>query len=160
MKFGDSEANLSRQMLIALDGLWFMHVLDALGPDKTLEIDIKVFIGLFKIASRKVMSGSEFPSGSAQEKQAVMSSIAEVFGHRYTIEDQGDRVRLRLTECAIRKNLQRAGRDKLHDCRVLCTALSQPWFAEMEPRTGGEGHVELQLPTGGDHCDWVIGQPV
>lgn len=147
-------------MLIALDGLWFMHALETLGPEKTLEIDIKVFVGLFKIATRRLKGEARFPSGSVAEKRFVMSSIADVFGHRYVVDDLGDRVRLRLTECAIRTNLQRAGRDKIHDCRILCQALGRPWFTELEPRTGGSGSLELELPTGGDHCDWIVGQPV
>lgn len=152
--------DLARRMFIALDGLWFMNVLDALGPQKTLEIDIRVFIGLFKVATRTVKARSGATEGSIDEKRRIMAAIGDVFGHRYVVEDLGDRVRMRLSRCTILENLRRAGRADVHDCRILCRALAPAWFAEMEPRTGGAGHVALTLPEGGAHCDWVIEQPV
>ena len=43
-----------RQMLITLDGLWFMNILEKLGPEQTLDVDIRVFQSQFKIATRLV----------------------------------------------------------------------------------------------------------
>jgi hypothetical protein len=157
---GAPDADLARKMFIALDGLWFMNVLEALGPEKTLEIDIRVFIGLFKVATRTVKGRGLHASGSVAEKRAVMESIGDVFGHRYVVEDLGDRVRMRITRCTILENLRRAGRADVHDCRILCRALARPWFAELEPRTEGAGEVQLTLPVGGDRCDWVVSMPV
>ena len=71
---GVPDADLARKMFIALDGLWFMNVLEALGPEKTLEIDIRVFIGLFKVATRTVKGRGLHASGSVAEKRAVMES--------------------------------------------------------------------------------------
>ena len=66
---------------------------------------------------------------------------------------------MRLHRCAFYENLKRAGKEKTHDCRILCRKLGPAWFAEMEPRTGGKGDVDLRLPAGGPFCDWSIVQP-
>jgi hypothetical protein len=66
---------------------------------------------------------------------------------------------MRLTQCSFLENLKRAGRAGTHDCRRLCSRLGPAWFAEIEPRTGGAGSVELTLPAGGDHCDFTVLAP-
>lgn len=147
------------QALIALDGLWFMNVLDELGPERTLELDIKIIGAHVKIAARlwRQVMGSD--GESIEDKVGVFQSHAYLFGHDYEIFTDGESVTMRLHRCGIYENLKRAGRAGDHDCRLLCRAVKQGWFEVIEPRTGGAGEIDLQLPVGGPCCDWKVYQP-
>ncbi|HEX9944965.1 MAG TPA: hypothetical protein VGG03_23395 [Thermoanaerobaculia bacterium] len=145
--------------LIALDGLWFMSVLEELGPERTLQMDIEIIGRHLKIAARLWRQFGGLDGQSLEDKAGVFQSHAYLFGHRYEISTDGGAVTMRLHRCGIYENLKRAGRDKDHDCRELCRRVAPGWFAEIEPRTGGAGRIDLQLPAGGDHCDWTVYQP-
>ena len=153
-----------RQMLITLDGLWFMNILEKLGPEQTLDVDICVFQSQFKIATRLVRKMQGLDGTSIDDKVQVFRAMAHLYGHRFDIleqeSDAGKTVTMRLHQCAFYENLKKAGRESSHDCRILCRQLAPAWFGEIEPRTSGEGSVDLQLPKGGPHCDWTVVQPM
>jgi len=152
-------AELMRRMLVTLDGLWFVNALEALGPEKTMEMDIRVFTTQFRTATRRVREIMGHDGRSVDDKVAVFQAMAHLYGHRFEVLVDGDSVTMRLKQCAFYENLKKAGRLDEHDCRILCRAIARPWFEEIEPRTGGEGSVDLQLPTGGPHCDWTVRHP-
>jgi hypothetical protein len=147
------------QSMIALDGLWFMNVLKELGPEKTLEIDIKVITGQFKIAARLWRKLMQLDGTSLEDKQQIFDSLARLYGHNYQVLSDDKTVTMRLKRCTILENLKRTGRASEHDCRKLCTKLAPEWFQEIEPRTKGEGWFDFQLPVGGAHCDWTVVHP-
>lgn len=152
-------AGFMRQMLVTLDGLWFMNVYKNYGPEKTLELDIDVMIGQFKLATRLWRQMLGLDGESRADKARIFQAMAHLYGHEFQVLDEPDSVTMRLTKCEFYENIKRAGRADSHDCRILCTKMAPKWFAEIEPRTGGEGEVDLQLPQGGTHCDWRCKQP-
>ncbi len=156
----ERQARFAAQMLVTLDGLWFANVLEALGPETTFKIDVRVFQAQFKLATRLWCKLEGRDGKSAEDKAAIFRALADLYGHRFEVIQEEDRVTLRLHQCAFLENLRRAGRDKDHDCRPLCRQLAPVWFQEMEPRTDGKGHVDLGLPVGGACCDWTVEQPI
>lgn len=152
-------AGFMRQMLVALDGLWFMNVLKEIGDARALEMDVRVMVSQFKKATRLWREIAGLDGRSAADKESVFHAMAQLYGHRFQVLREGDRVTMRLTRCAFYENLKRAGRAGDHDCRRLCEKLAPAWFAEIEPRTGGAGSIDLTLPVGGTHCDWTVVQP-
>jgi len=146
--------------LVALDGLWFMNVMRELGARKTLEMDVDIIAAHLKIAVRLWREIHGHQPGSIADKVESFRSHAFLFGHRYEIFTDGDgqAVTMRLHRCGIYENLKRTGRADQHDCRVLCRRVAPTWFAEMEPRTGGRGRIDLRLPVGGPCCDWKLYQ--
>ncbi len=152
-------AAFSRQMIITLDGLWFMNILERLGEAQTMEVDIRVFISQFRIATRAWRKIAGLDGKSAADKMAVFQAMAHLYGHKFELFVKDGKVVMRIKQCAFFENLKRTGRAGSHDCRVLCKRLAPPWYEEIEPRTGGAGSVDLQLPVGGDHCDWSVDQP-
>jgi hypothetical protein len=142
-----------------LDGLWFMNVLESLGPERTLAMDIKVFTAMFKLATRNWKQLAGCDGSRPADKASIFQALAHLYGHRFELAIEEGRVLMRIRRCAFYENLKRAGRAATHDCRVLCRAISAPWYAEMDPRGGGAGGVDLQLPQGGDRCDWWVDQP-
>lgn len=152
-------AAFMRKMLVTLDGLWFMNALEEVGPERALAMDVKVMVGQFKLATRLWRKARGLDGRSVADKVSIFQAMAHLYGHRFQVLVEGDEVTMRLTECAFYENLKRAGRAGTHDCRQLCRRLGPAWFAEIEPRTGGEGRVDLQLPVGGTHCDWTVRQP-
>lgn len=153
-------ASFMRQMLITLDGLWFMNLLDKLGAEETLAVDIRVFQSQFKIATRLYRQMAGLDGKSIDDKVEVFRAMAQLYGHDFEVLATDRTVTMRLHRCAFLENLRRAGRETTHDCRILCKRLAPAWFGEIEPRTGGDGHVDLELPTGGPHCDWTVVQPI
>jgi hypothetical protein len=152
-------ASFMRQMLVALDGLWFLNVLKEMGEDKTFELDVKVMISQFKKATRVWRELNRLDGKSVADKVSVFQAMSHLYGHKFDVLAGDGKVTMRLKECAFYENLKRAGRIPGHDCRRLCNQLAPAWFAEIEPRTQGKGSVELTLPVGGDHCDWTVEQP-
>lgn len=152
-------SELQRRSIVALDGLWFMNVLAELGPERTLEIDVKVFVAMFKLATRNWKQLAGITGEKPEDKASIFQALAHLYGHRFELSTGPDEVVMRIRRCAFYENLKRAGRSDVHDCRILCRAIAKPWFNEMDPRLGGEGEVELLLPTGGDRCDWRVRQP-
>lgn len=153
------QAEFTSRMLVTLDGLWFTNAVEALGLEKGFELDVRVFVGQFKIATRTWRHSAGLDGKSREDKASVFQAMAHLYGHRFEILQEDDHVTMRLHECAFYENLKRAGRTDSHDCRMLCRKLAPEWFAEIEPRTGGKGDVDLQLPTGGPHCDWSVAHP-
>lgn len=153
-------SELQRRSIVALDGLWFMNVLEALGPERTLAMDIKVFVAMFKLATRNWKQLSGLDGRAPEDKAAIFQALAHLYGHRFELAVEKGRVLMRIRRCAFYENLKRAGRAAAHDCRILCRELWRPWYAEMDARKGGDGGVELLLPTGGDRCDWWVDQPI
>lgn len=147
--------------LIALDGLWFMNVLRELGAKRTLEMDVGIIAAHLKIAVRLWREIHGHDEGTIEDKVESFRSHAFLFGHRYEIftDEERGAVTMRLHECGIYENLKRTGRADQHDCRVLCRRVAPEWYRTMEPRTGGRGRIDLQLPVGGPCCDWKIYQP-
>jgi hypothetical protein len=148
-----------RQMLVALDGLWFLNVLKESGEEKAFEMDVRVITAQFKKATRLWREMNGLDGKSVADKVSVLTAMAHLYGHEFEILEGGGHVTMRLKQCAFYENLKRAGRIPEHDCRRLCRKLAQPWFAEIEPRTNGAGSVDLTLPVGGDHCDWNVEAP-
>jgi hypothetical protein len=153
-------SELQRRSIVALDGLWFMNVLEALGPERTLAVDIKVFIAMFKLATRNWKQVAGIDGKAPADKASIFQALAHLYGHKFELTVEKDRVLMRIRQCAFYENLKRAGRAATHDCRTLCHAIWKPWYAEMDSRKAGDGGVDLQLPVGGDHCDWWVAQPV
>jgi hypothetical protein len=152
-------AAFMRQMLVALDGLWFLNVLKEMGDEKAFELDVRVMVSQFKKATRLWREMNGLDGKSDEDKASVFEAMARLYGHKFEILVGGGKVTMRLRQCAFYENLKRAGRIPEHDCRRLCQKLAQPWFAEIEPRTNGAGSVELTLPVGGDRCDWTVSSP-
>lgn len=148
-----------RNMLVKLDGLWFLHVLQRLGAKEAMEMDIRVMAAQFKKATRLWRDLLGLDGESREDKAAVFQAMSSLYGHDFEVFSRGDRVTMRVKRCVFYENLKAAGRAGEHDCRELCRNLAPHWFAEIEPRTGGRGDVDLQLPVGGDHCDWTVEQP-
>ena len=146
------------RMLITLDGLWFRNVLAAVGPEKALAMDIKVFQGQFRIATRVIRERFGLDGKSRRDKAVVLEQMARLYGHDFEIVDEPGAVTMRLHRCAFLDALRAAGRTD-HDCRVVCRALRPAWFEEIEPRTGGAGEVRLGLPDGTGTCDWSVVHP-
>ncbi len=153
-------SELQRRSIIALDGLWFMNVLETLGPERTLAMDIKVFVAMFKLATRNWKQLAGVDGSKPEDQAAIFQALAHLYGHKFELSIEQDRVLMRIRRCAFYENLKRAGRAATHDCRTLCQAIATPWYAEMDARKGGAGGVELLLPTGGDRCDWWVDQPI
>jgi hypothetical protein len=152
-------AGFMRQMIVALDGLWFLNVLKESGEEKAFELDIRVFISQFKKATRVWREMNGLDGKSVADKVSVFQAMARLYGHEFEVRAGDGRVTMRLTKCAFLENLKRAGRLAQHDCRRLCSKLGPAWFAEIEPRTGGAGSIDLTLPVGGDHCDFTVDAP-
>jgi hypothetical protein len=152
-------AQFMRQMIVALDGLWFLNVLKEMGDEKAFELDVRVFVSHFKKATRAWREMNGLDGKSTADKVSVFQAMAHLFGHRFEVFSGEGRVTMRLTRCSFLENLKRAGRTPEHDCRRLCSKLGPAWFAEIEPRTGGAGSVDLTLPVGGDHCDFTVDAP-
>jgi len=152
-------ASFMRQMLVALDGLWFMNVLKDFGEEKAFDIDVRVFVSQFKKATRLWREIAGLDGRSVADKKSVFEAMARLYGHEFEILAGEGSVTMRLTRCSFLENLKRAGRADTHDCRRLCSKLGPAWFAEIEPRTGGAGSVDLTLPAGGDHCDFTVLAP-
>jgi hypothetical protein len=152
-------AGFMRQMIVALDGLWFLNVLKESGEEKAFEMDVRVFISQFKKATRVWREMNGLDGRGTADKVSVFEAMARLYGHEFEVRAGPGRVTMRLTQCAFLENLKRAGRTPEHDCRRLCRKLGPAWFAEMEPRTGGAGSVDLTLPIGGDHCDFSVDDP-
>jgi hypothetical protein len=157
---GDTAARLDvmASMLITLDGLWFRNVLAALGPEATLAMDIRVFRGQFRIATRLIRERFGTDGKSRRDKAVVLEQMARLYGHDFEIVDEPGAVTMRLHRCAFLDALRAAGRTD-HDCRAVCRALRPAWFEEIEPRTGGAGEVRLGLPDGTGTCDWSVIHP-
>lgn len=148
------------QSMMALDGLWFLNVMKELGPEKTLEIDVNAITGQFKLATRLWRKMMQLDGKSIEDKRQIFEAMSRLYGHKkYQISTDGKKVYLRLHRCGILDHLKRTHRADKHDCRHLCRQLAPQWFKTIEPRTKGEGSVDLQLPVGGPHCDWTIVQP-
>jgi hypothetical protein len=152
-------AGFMRQMLVALDGLWFLNVLKEMGEEKAFELDVRVMVSQFKKATRLWREMAGLDGKSVADKTSVFTAMAHLYGHKFEILTGDGAVTMRLKECAFYENLKRAGRVPGHDCRRLCEKLAPAWFAEIEPRTKGAGSVDLKLPVGGDHCDWTVAAP-
>jgi hypothetical protein len=150
--------DIAQRMIVTLDGLWFRNVLQALGPEATLAMDIRVFQSQFKIATRTIRQRFPTEPGSRADKAVVFEQMARLYGHDFEVVVAPTAVTMRLHRCAFLNALRAAGRTD-HDCRVVCRALQQPWFEAIEPRTGGAGEVRLGLPDATGTCDWVIVQP-
>ena len=126
------------RMIVTLDGLWFRNVLAAVGPEKALAMDIKVFQGQFRIATRVIRERFGLDGNSRRDKAVVLEQMARLYGHDFEIIDEPGAVTMRLHRCAFLDALRAAGRTD-HDCRVVCRALRPAWFDEIEPRTGVYG---------------------
>ncbi|MFN3243621.1 MAG: DUF6125 family protein [Planctomycetota bacterium] len=149
---------VAARMIVTLDGLWFRSVLEALGPEKTLAMDIQVFQRQFKIATRVIRERFGLDGESRADKARVFEEMARLYGHRFEVFDDGGSVTMRLHRCGFLQALRAAGVTD-HDCRVVCRALQPAWFGEMEPRTNGKGELRLGLPDDSGPCDWSIEQP-
>ena len=80
-------AGFMRQMLVALDGLWFLNALKDSGPEKALEMDIRVMVAQFKKATRLWREMAQLDGTSASDKASVFQAMAHLYGHRFEILD-------------------------------------------------------------------------
>lgn len=157
----DAPATLEvmQRMIVTLDGLWYANVLAALGQERALEMDVRVFSSQFRIATRVIRERFRLDLESANAKVVIFEQMARLYGHDFQILEGRTQVTMRLHRCAFLENLKKAGRSGTHDCRVLCRAIRQPWFQEIEKRTNGSGTVTLGLPEDEGPCDWTIDHP-
>lgn len=145
--------------MITLDGLWYVNCLRILGPDKTFELDVRVFVSHFKLTTRLIRSLFKLDGKSISDKAQVFGTIARSSGHKFEVLKKDNVVTMRVHKCGYYENLKKAGRLTEYDCRRLCKSIAPTWFNEIEPRTGGKGLVDLQIPEGGQSCCFSIEQP-
>ena len=75
-----------RQMLVALDGLWFLNVLKAArARSKAFELDVRVFVSQFKKATRLWREMNGLDGKSVADKVSVFEAMARLYGHDFEV---------------------------------------------------------------------------
>jgi hypothetical protein len=145
---------------IAFDGLWFATVVREIGRDRAFELDKNVLAALFKISTRIWRQISVCDPTTPEGKASVFRAISYLFHHEAVITADQNGARMSIRRCGVYEALKRSGLAEGHDCRSVCQYIAPRWYAEMDPVAAAEGEagVDLQLPTGGPSCDWVLKQ--
>ena len=117
----------------AVDGLWFMKVEEQYGFDTALDIDDEVWKVMPKIQARKLKSMGGFEDGLDALHQCLTTKL-ELDGFEFATEriDDGDALRINLTNCPWHNIMINAGREHLSE-KVgtrICSTEYQVWAAE------------------------------
>lgn len=145
---------------IALDGLWYGTVVREIGRDRAFELDKNILAALFKISTRIWRQISGCDPTTPEGKASVFRAISYLFHHDALITTDQNGARMSIRRCGVFEALKRSGLAESHDCRSVCQHIAPRWYAEIDPVAAaqGEAAVDLQLPTGGPSCDWVLKQ--
>ena len=117
----------------AVDGLWFMKVEEEYGFDTALDIDDEVWKIMPKIQARKLKSIGNLEGGIDALRECLLAKFA-LDGFEFTAEqtNNGNTIRIILTECPWHKIMIDAGREDLSE-KVgtrICNTEYQVWAAE------------------------------
>ncbi len=151
----DELDELLEKAFTAVDGLWFLGVEEAVGFEKAMEIDIKVWARFSEtIAKRlKKMWGIEKPT---REQALRILDIIYALGHLQveTTAEAPGRYLADTPSCPWWENLKRAGREKIVRCHEVDQAMFAAALHALDPTMRLEW-IESR-PQGSHTCRWRI----
>lgn len=146
-----------RRSYHAVDGLWFLQVEEALGFDRALALDARVWAALAKLQARKARELLNVTDHSLPELVRCFSLKLAADGFQFVTESSDSEACFRLDSCPWLALLRRAKREHLaaRIADVMCRCEGEAWAREF-----GEEYVfsapSLACCDGGDRCEWVF----
>jgi hypothetical protein len=146
-----------RRSYHAVDGLWFLQAEEALGFDRALELDGRVWAVLAKLQARKARELLQVTGHSLPELVRCFSLKLTADDFQFETQVSETEACFLLHHCPWRALLQRAGREHLaaRIAEVMCRCEGEAWAREF-----GDTYI-FTAPTlacceGGARCAWVF----
>jgi hypothetical protein len=139
-----------RRSYTTVDGLWFVMIEKDEGQDRALELDERVWRVMGKIQAREAgrLAGRAGNAVADMRDALALKFEAEAFEH--AIEESGDGVVFRISNCPWYEILKRAGREHLASVlsERICVNEYQAWAKEY----GCQVELERGFCTGRGEC--------
>lgn len=148
-----------RRSYTAVDGLWFVKLEEALGFDKALEVDEKVWRIMPKIQARKARELLEIKGNSAEELLQALILKFEAENYQYTcLKREPGRLEIAIKSCPWLAILKKT--DRLHLAEKVAKAICPAEFDSWAKEFGAKSACQfLAMQCAGDktcHLTFVI----
>ncbi|MHA1266217.1 MAG: DUF6125 family protein [Candidatus Helarchaeota archaeon] len=155
IELNDKLIELLRSALIAIDGLWFLEVEEALGFERAFKIDLNVWKRYGTLIIKRIKKILHIETTDLESFLLVLKIICTIDGTKFQIKEKSEhRIILKITYCPWWENLKRSKRDQLVRCDQVDDAIFPVWAKYFNSKI--KFNLTKAIPNGDADCEWTI----